>query len=54
MVEDEIHRLDIDSPSTFLTEVEHDKACLERGEMHAGEIDDFKRGYKLVVMEVQR
>ena len=54
IAKDEILQLDTDSLSTFLTKEEHDKACIERGEMHVGETNDFKRGYQLVVMEVQR
>ena len=51
---DEIHQLDTDPPSTFLTKEKHDKSCLERGEMSAKETYEFKRGYQLVVMEAQR
>ena len=53
-VEDEIHQLDIESLPTFLTKEEHNKACLKRGVISAGETYDFKRGYQIVVMEVQR
>ena len=52
--EDEIHQLGTASPSTFLTKEEHDHACMERGEMPSEETEDFKKGYQLVVMEVQR
>ena len=32
-IEEEIHQLDTDSPTTFLTKDEHDNACLDMGEV---------------------
>ena len=49
--ETEIHQLDTEPPVTFLTKEEHDNAFLERGETLPGEINDFRRGYQLAVLE---
>ena len=53
-VEDEIHQLDTNSTPTVFTKEEHDNACLERGEMPPKESEDFRRGYQLGVLNVQR
>ena len=50
---DEIHQLNIDSPTTFRTKEEHDSAFFERGEVPPDETKDFGRGYQLVVLDAQ-
>ena len=52
--EDEIHHLDIDSPTTFLTKEEHDITCIERGDVSLRETTDFRRGYQLEVLDEQK
>ena len=52
MDQDEIHQLDTQAPSTFLTKEEHDNAFLEIRETLPRDTNDFRRGYQLTVLDV--
>ena len=49
--EDEIHELDTEFATTFITQKEHDHSSLERGEVPPYEIDDFRREYQLIFLD---
>ena len=52
--EDEIHQMDIDSSSSSLNKEENDNSSLEIKELPTKETKEFKKGYQLAVLDLQR